>query len=59
MGVAGSDQPPLTWTCAHERPAGGCLTKYLPAWKDLTEDPWVLSIIEKGYAPSFQGPRPP
>ena len=30
-------------------PVGGRLTSFLPFWHQLTSDPWVLSVIEKGY----------
>ena len=46
-------------SCADDRPVGGCLSLFLEAWRAITNDPWVLSVIERGYAPTFQGPRPP
>ena len=37
---------------------GGCLTQYLPAWQELTQDPWILNLVANGYSPLFEGPRP-
>ena len=28
---------------------GGRLTEFLPFWRQLTQDPWVLSVIQRGY----------
>ncbi len=61
----GTDSPPAPalqasgpLSCADERPVGGCLSRYLAAWREITDDPWVLSVIADGYAPTFAGSRP-
>ena len=38
-------------------PVGGRLTRFLHFWHRLTSDPWVLSVIERGYVFPFK--RPP
>ena len=30
-------------------PVGERLTEFLPFWRQLTQDPWVLSVIQRGY----------
>lgn len=45
-------------TCSGLRPVGGCLTNYLPAWQSITNDKWVLGVIQDGYAPQFTKCRP-
>lgn len=42
-------------------PVGGRLTHFLPEWKKITQEKWVLSVIKEGYKleflqkPPFQG----
>ena len=35
-------------------PVGGRLSAFLPFWRILTQDPWVLSVIERGYTFQFK-----
>lgn len=30
-------------------PPGGRLSQFLPFWREITQDQWILSVIEKGY----------
>ena len=53
-----SDRPPLQLTCADARPVGACLLNYRQAWEEITEDQWILDVLENGYAPEFQDSRP-
>ena len=46
-------------TCRELRPVGACLSQYLPQWKEITDDPWVLDVISNGYGPTFTDERPP
>ncbi len=46
-------------TCRDLRPVGACLTQFLHAWEEITQDHWVLNVISNGYAPSFPEDRPP
>ena len=48
----------LPLTCSDLRPVGGCLSRYLPAWRRITDDPWVLGVLKDGYAPQFTRQRP-
>jgi hypothetical protein len=34
-------------------PVGGRLSHFVTAWRSLTDDPWVLRIIEEGYLIDF------
>ena len=45
-------------TCRDLRPVGACLLQYLPAWKEITQDSWVLDILTNGYAPQFSNQPP-
>ena len=45
-------------TCSDLRPVGGCLAKNLHAWRQITNDPWILGVIRDGYAPLFTESRP-
>ncbi len=53
----------LTYCLRPDLPVGGRLLHFLPAWKEFTTDPWVLSIVQNGYAlskafvPSYGGIR--
>ena len=38
--------------------SGGCLSAFLPAWRELTDNQWVLDVIQNGYAPTFKQSRP-
>ena len=39
--------------CCPEIPVGGCLIYFLDQWKQITDDQWVLSIIQEGYKLEF------
>ena len=38
-------------------PVGGRLSNFVEGWKGITNDPYVLSIVAKGYRLSFTSPR--
>ena len=46
--------------CCHARTNGqwGHLSAFLPAWWELTDDQWVLDMIQSGYAPTFEQSHP-
>ena len=35
-----------------------CLSAFLPAWWELTDDQWVLDVIQNGYALTFEQSHP-
>jgi ribonuclease HI len=43
----------------NSRPVGGRLKGFLEAWKQITDDPWVLQVISKGLPLHFKGKLPP
>ena len=45
-------------TCSDQRPVGACLSNYIQAWEEITEDQWVLDVLRNGYAPEFHSERP-
>ena len=36
-----------------DQPVGGRLSHYIDNWKLITQDPWVLSVVENGYVVDF------
>ena len=40
-------------------PLAGRLTHFLPFWKRVTQDQWVLQVVEHGYRLDFALPPPP
>ena len=47
-----------TYGLRPELPVGGRLSHFLPYWKTLTDDPWILEVIAQGYALEFQDGPP-
>jgi len=43
----------------HTHPVGGRLREFLPAWLELSDDPWVHSIVSQGLRIRFSDRLPP
>ena len=40
-------------------PVGARLPRFLEKWQTITQDPWVLSVVEVGFKPTFVDKPPP
>ena len=38
---------------------GGCLAAHWEAWANISQDPWVVSVLKEGYQIPFKGDLPP
>jgi len=56
LGSEGGDQAMMKighW------PVGARLPRFLVNWRKITQDPWVLSVVEVGFKPTFVDKPPP
>ena len=50
--------PELVYSLLPHVPVAGRLTRFLPFWRQVTSDPWVLSVVEHGYRLEFTSSPP-
>ena len=53
LGLEGGDTTAPATLKRGPWPVGARLPRFLAKWQQITQDPWVLSVIEEGFRPTF------